>query len=165
MLEAIGSVDAFYRAASKLSGLEFIQELVGEDIAPDEDFFLEEKKGAGASEKHLKSFLYLTMTSQEALTKLYRYWENYTRQKHYKFPLGLAPLRDLFSRLRSIRYWDASDRLRNTGLVEDWVQRTEGHQENLPVEIDLWFRKNPELRVLAEHRVRELADSSCKCTT
>ncbi len=159
VLETIGSVDKFYRAALKVDGLEFVQELVGEEIDPDEDFFYREKEGDSVSEKMLNGFIYLTMVNQEALTKLHRYWENYTRQKNYKFPRGLAPLRDLFSCLHSIRYWDTSDRLHNTGLVEDWHRRAEGQQEELPVEIDLWFHNNSELRGLAEHRVSELIGS------
>ncbi|MCU7858021.1 MAG: hypothetical protein KZQ79_20410, partial [Candidatus Thiodiazotropha sp. (ex Lucinoma borealis)] len=156
VLETAGSVDKFYRAASKVEGLEFVQELVGEDIAPDEDFFYKKKDGEGASDKHLNSFIYLSMANQEALNKLYRYWERYTKQKNYKFPHGLTPLRDLFNCLRIIRYWDTSDRLHNTGLIENWRERVEVEQSDLPVEIDLWFRGNRDHRGVAEHRVREL---------
>lgn len=156
VLETVGSVDKFYRVASKVEGLEFVQELVGEDLAPDEDFFYKKKGEEGASDKHLNSFLYLTMSNQEALNKLYRYWERYTKQKNYKFPHGLAPLRDLFGCLRSIRYWDARDRLHNTGLIDNWRERVEVEQGDLPVEIDLWFRGNRDHRRVAEHRVSKL---------
>jgi hypothetical protein len=152
-------VDKFYRAARKLEGLEFIQELVGDEIPPDKDFYYKEKEGEGASDKPLKEFIYLTMTNQDSLNKLYRYWENYTKQKNYKFPLGLAPLRDLFACLHSIRFWNTRDRLLNTGLVEDWSLRAEEQQENLPVEIDLWFRSNLEFRYKSEERVKALINS------
>jgi hypothetical protein len=159
VLETVGSIDKFYKAAAKVDGLEFVQELIGEDLAPDEDFFFKQKDGEGVSGKILHGFVYLTMANQEALNKLYRYWQHYTERKNYKFPRGLAPLRDLFSCLHSVRYWDTRDRLHNTGLIEDWRERAEAQQGELPVEIDLWFRGSREHRGAAEHRVRTLIGS------
>jgi len=159
VLETTGSIDKFYRAARKIEGLEFIQEQIGDDILPDDDFYYEPKEGEYKSDKPLKGFIYLTMTNQDSLNKLYRYWLKFTRQKNYKFPRGLAPLKNLFSCLHNIRYWDTGDRLHNTGLIDDWSNRVEIQQEDLPVEIDLWFRSNSELRFQSEQRVKSLINA------
>ncbi len=158
VLETSGSVGKFYRAARKLEGLEFIQELVGDEIPPDDDFYYQ-KKGEVKSDKALKGFIYLTMTNEDSLNKLIKYWDNYSEDENYQFPTGLAPLKNLFACLYNIRYWDTSDRLKNTGLIGNWIQRIEDQQEDLPVEIDFWFRDNSELRHQSEERVKKLIDS------
>lgn len=152
VLETIGSVEKFYRAASKIPGLEFVQEILGEEIDPTDNFYLVDKHG-DKSDKKLKGYVYLTMANQEALNKLLTYWNGYTKQKYYKFPWGLAPLKYLFEHLQSIRYWDTEDRLRETGLIEDWRYRVSEGQDIVPVEIELWYRVNTNARNEAESRV------------
>ncbi|MBL1277919.1 MAG: S8 family peptidase [Ectothiorhodospiraceae bacterium] len=88
------------------------------------------------------------------------YWEKYTKKKNYKFPWGLGPLRELFKRLHSIRYWDTEDRLRKTGLLDDWRYRVKVGQEILPVEIELWCRNDISSRVSAESRVRRYVQNA-----
>ena len=155
VLETIGPVDKFYRAAAKIQGLEFVQEIVSDELGPDEDFYYLNDDGDRDDITKLKGYAYLTMANQEALNKLLGYWEKYTRRDDYKFPRGLGPLKGLFEHLHSIRYWDTEDRLRETGLIDDWRQRIEEGYEVLPVEIELWCHKDMESRISAESRVRQ----------
>ncbi|MDH5648553.1 MAG: S8 family peptidase [Gammaproteobacteria bacterium] len=155
VLETVGSVDGFYRVARKIPGLEFIQEAIFGDVDPDDDFYIVDKTGSKAADK-LKGYVYLTNANQEALNKLLTYWNSYVKQRSYKFPRGLAPLRNLFEHLKTIRYWDTEDRLRETGIIEDWSRRVKEGQDSAPVEIELWYRKYTELRTSKEERLATL---------
>ena len=159
VLETIGPIEKFYRAAVKIEGLEFIQEIIGDDIDPDESFHYLTDKGEIEDKKQLKGYTYLTMTNQKALNKLLGYWERYTKQKNYKFPWGLSRLKELFEHLYSIRYWDTEDRLRETGLLDDWRYRIAEGQDALPIEVELWFRKSSVSRTSTEMRVRRFIQS------
>jgi len=153
VLETIGPTANFYRAATKIQGFEFVQEILGEEFDPDDDFYIDYKDG---KEYKLTGYVYLAMANQEALGRLLTYWSSYTKQKNYKFPHGLAPLKFVFEHLRSIRYWDTEDRLRETGLLDDWKQRLAEGQDSVPVEIELWYRNNDTVRTLGEKRVVRL---------
>lgn len=157
VLETIGTVETFYKAAAKIDGLDFIQEIFSEELDPDDDFYFESDSG-DKEDDNLKGFAYLTMANQEALDRLLKYWNDYTTQKNYKFPRGLGPLKNLFEHLYSIRYWDTDDRLRHTGLIDDWKFRIEEGQGNVPVEIEFWYRDTPEFRASNEARVMRLVN-------
>ena len=154
VLETIGAVTDFYKAASKIQGLDFVQEILGDVVEPDDDFYIE--KDGERDVEPLKGYAYLTMSNQAALNKLLTYWSKYTTKKHYKFPRGLAPLKYLFQKLHTIRYWNTEDRLRETGLLEDWDARLAEGQDSVPVEIELWYRANDSARISGEERVTRL---------
>jgi len=152
VLETINTIADFYRAASKIEGLELIQEFYEDEISPENDFYYLDKSGEKKTEK-LTRYAYLTMTNQTALEKLIKYWQNYTKHKNYKFPRGLAPLKNLFKQLHNVRYWETEDRLRETGLVEDWRLRAQENPESVPMEIELWYHNDPSQRRDREERV------------
>lgn len=153
VLETIGPVDNFYRIASKIEGLGFIHDLIGDEIEPDEDFYYEDE-----NDKNLKGHVYLTMANQNALELLMRYWKNYEENRNYTYPLGLNSLKELFKHLYKIRYWDTNDRLRETKLIEDWEFRINENYQDVPVEIELWCRPNKEDGDRAENRIRRLVE-------
>jgi len=155
VLETVGSVDKFYRAAKKIPGIEFMQEILGDKILPDDDFYFQNKDGE-KEDTNLKGYLYLTLANHEALNKLLKYWDEYKKNKNCKFPRGLAPLKNVFDHLKSVRYWDTEDRLRESGLLDNWQERVAIGQEGVPVEIELWYRENDNAREKAEKRVRRL---------
>lgn len=84
------------------------------------------------------------------------YWNKFGKEKNYVFPSGLGPLKRLFEHLHSIRYWDTDDRLRNTGLTQDWEYRIAEGEGELPVEIELWYRHTVDLRKTAESRLKRI---------
>jgi hypothetical protein len=54
------------------------------------------------------------------------------------------------SLLRDIRPWSVRDRLEETGVLEDWRERLEWENaEQLPCEIELWFRSDRQQRQAA----------------
>lgn len=151
VLETIGSIEKFYRAAAKIDGFEFIQELLGDEVEPDDDFHLLDK--GKVQDKSLAGYAYLTIANQTALNRLLHYWDKYTKREKYKFPRGLGPLKNLFEHLKNIRYWDTEDRLRETGLLEDWGYRVSSGEDVLPVEVELWYRNSSSSRIAAERRI------------
>lgn len=137
VLETIGSIQNFMNAVKKVEGLEWLGEFEIDDIAP-EYGFADEKDDT----KQLTGQLFLVMTDQLALRELQRLFTRWRQHPDSKFPLGLAPLKHAFAHLRTIRPWDSEDRIRDTGLLEDWKDRIARGQEVVPFEVELWFRQD-----------------------
>ena len=76
-----------------------------------------------------------------------------------RFPRGLAKLKEVFVHLREIRQWSAEDRIRETGLFEDWNERLIANQATVPYEAELWYRGSPAQRELAESYVSSVVES------
>jgi hypothetical protein len=154
VLETIGSVDRFINAIKKIPGLEWLGEFEIDDIAPDYGF--EDIKDP---QKQLKGQLFLVMIDQRALLELQRLFSNWKQDPDAKFPRGLAPLKHSFAHLHTIRPWDAEDRIRETGVFEDWQFRAKHGQEAVPFEAELWFRGNSERRQQAESYLRNIIEA------
>lgn len=140
VLETIGPIDNFIKAAQKLN-LEWIGEFELEDIKPADGFADED-----VPEKLLKGRLFLVMSDQKALAELRRLFELWQGDQDAKFPHGLAPIKNAFVHLKAIRPWDAEDRIRDTGLYDDWQMRQNIGQTTVPFEAELWFRQSGERR-------------------
>ena len=81
------------------------------------------------------------------MQSLFRNWQqDHTGQVAH----GLAPLKHAFAHLHTIRPWDAEDRIRDTGILEDWQDRIKHGQEVVPFEVELWFRENADRQRQAE---------------
>lgn len=148
VLETAGTVDDFFKAASKIEGLEFLSEYDEDDIPPDDDFFVEKK---GTREEY-RGRVYLMFASQQAFRQLLSLWT--TWQRGEDFQRGLTKWRDVFALLRDIRPWSMRDRLEETGVLEDWRDRLTWERQNIPCEIELWFRAKEQQRVTASATVR-----------
>jgi Subtilase family len=154
VLETINAIDGFLSAVSRIEGLDFLGEIEEEDLPPDDDFYREDNP-----ERLLPGTLYLVMTNQQALTQLLSLWDRYRANPTQPFEYGLNRFRTLFGLLRDIRPWGPEDRLRETGLVEDWRERVAHAQEVLPAEVELWFRSQEEARTISEESVRSLINN------
>ena len=148
VLETIGTIDSFVRAVEKIPGLEWLAEYEVDDIAPAYGF--EDQKNP---DKELKGQLFLVMTEQQALSQLQNLFELWQRDRDAAFPSGLAPLKQAFLYLHTIRPWDVEDRIRETGILEDWRDRLEHDERDVPFEAELWFRRNAARRDLAESQL------------
>lgn len=155
VFETIGSVNNFYKAVSKIEGLDFVQEIFGGSLESDDDFYPLDDDGQ-REDKDQKSYVYLTMSNQTALHKILQFWNKYKQQENYVFPRGFTPLRHLFDHLKVIRYWDTNDRLYNTGIIEDWEDRVAGGQDIIPVEIEIWYNSDSNVRTSKESRISQL---------
>jgi hypothetical protein len=151
VLETIGPVQDFINAVKRIAGLEWLAEFEIDDIPPAHGF--EDLRGP---QKMLSGQLFLVMTDQRALHELQNLFINWKRDPDVEFSRGLAPLKNAFSHLHTIRPWDSQDRIRDTGLLEDWQARGEHEQQIVPFEAELWFRQNEQRRQQSEAYVRHL---------
>jgi hypothetical protein len=150
VLETVGRIDEFYKAVQRINGLEWMGEFDLDNITPDEDFYLEDNIEAG-----LPGRVYLVLHNQEGLAQLQSLWERFQRNpEHPQF--SRATFRDLFNQLIDIHPWGPEDRLRETGLLEDWQERVATGQEVMRVELELWAQKRSWVRAKVENWVGNL---------
>jgi len=147
VIETVGSVDRFQKAVAKIPGLEWLVEEPVEDMEPGEDFFKKDKEG-----EPLGGTLYLVMSDQRAVEQLLSLFERYRRDENAKLEKNLNPWREAFKHARTIRPWGPKDRIRDTGLIEDWRDRLEWGSDTVRAQVELWFRGH------AEHRRRQLRE-------
>ncbi|MEO6627478.1 MAG: S8 family peptidase [Aquihabitans sp.] len=158
MFDLAGSVDGFLRAVRDIEGLEFLADLVGDGFEPDDDFYLEDN--GARSGKRVPESLYMVMTNSRAIDELISLFDRWVADPGMDFPFGMAPLRDVFGGLRAIRRWSPEDRVRETGLLDQWEETLEvvGVSGVARVEVELWFRAGATDRANAEALVRELIE-------
>jgi hypothetical protein len=154
VLQTIGPIGHFVKAVKKIEGLEWLGEFELDDISPEYGFEDEEDP-----QKQLKGQLFLVMTDQRALQEIHRLFTNWQKDPKASFPRGLAPLKQAFVHLHTIRPWDAEDRIRETGVLEDWQFRIQHGQELVPFEAELWFRENPNRRQQAASYLRSVMEA------
>ena len=173
VLETIGSIDNFIRAVGKIRGLEWLGEYELDDICPEHGF--EEKMESDEElqdqlsftfedesqpeRKLLKGQLFVVMTDQRALRELCSLFRKWQKDSNAEFDEGLAPWKHVFRRLHTIRPWDAVDRIRETGVLEDWRERLQSDQEVVPFEVELWFRTAERRREQTESQLRNIIAS------
>lgn len=128
---------------------------VDEEITADEDFYRTDKRDATVSGR-----LFLVMANRAALDELLRLWAVYQANPAQKFEWGLGKWRELFRRLRTLRLWNAEDRLRDTGLLENWRSDIENGRQTVSFEAELWFRGNEEVRQRAALEVTQAVNEA-----
>ena len=135
VIETIGSVQNFVRAIENIPGLEWLGEYEIEGIDPAHGF-----EDVAKPDKQLNGQLFLVMTDEQALRQLQRLFKQWADDHNLAFPRRLAPLKRAFENLHVIRPWDANDRMRETGVLQDWQERLKHEAGEVPFEIELWFR-------------------------
>ena len=156
VLETVGTVDDFIRSVSRVQGMEWLAEVESEAIPPDDDFFAVPDDGDGQPEKAVPGRVFMVFTNQTALQQMISLWNDWLSET--KLPHRLGKWKTLFGQLHKVRHWDVQDRLRETGVLEDWQERIENGQEEVPCEVELWYRQDPEQRSRAEKRVSDLVE-------
>ena len=151
VVETVGPVENFIRAVQKVEGLEWLAEYELEDIPPGDGF-----ADAKDPQKKLRGQLFLVMSDERALAELQSLFERWRRNPKAKFPYGLAPLKHAFEYLREIRPWGVEDRLRDTGVLEDWEERAAFGQETVSFEAELWYRRSETRRRSSAEWLRQL---------
>lgn len=159
VFDVAGSVDDFARAIEQVQGLEFLAELAGEEVAPNEDFFLVNKHGRPRP-KPVPTMIYATFSNAQAANQLVTMFHTY--EANDALPHGFAPLRNAFRQLKDLRLWGPEDRVRETGLLEAWAETVAvvGAANVARVEIELWFRRDEAARSAAQGEVAQ-AVSAC----
>jgi hypothetical protein len=148
VIETAGTVEEFVKALRRVDGFEFLAEFDELEVPADDDFFaIKKEQRVGYTGR-----VYLVFTNQAAFAQLLRLWGVW--QSSAPFPRGLAKWREVFELLRDIRPWNASDRLEETGVLDDWSERVESGEEFVPCEIELWYRDSELTRNAASNSVR-----------
>ena len=156
VLEIVGTVDDFIRAVERVPEMEYLAEVEAEAIPPDDDYFSVVDDGAEQPTKAVPSRIFMVFTNQSALQQMISLWKDWLAET--KLPQGFGKWKPLFEQLHDVRRWDVQDRLLETGVLEDWQERTKYGQNPVPCEIELWYRQDPERRSEARNRVTDLVE-------
>ena len=154
VIKTIGSVENFINAVKQIEGLEWLGELERDNIEPDYGF-----EDENDPQKKLSGQLFLALTDQSAQDQIVSLFNLWDRDQDAKFPRGLAPLKHAFEHLHTIRYWNAEDRIRDTGILEDWEDRLQHGNQIVPFEVELWYRESSERRQQAESQLHSIIES------
>ncbi len=161
VLDVVGSLSKFHRAA-KAAGIEWLGEQDEGTVKPDDDFAAlevdDETDEVVPSDRDVPRHLYLTATNLRTLQKFKSLWERWL--KGATFERGQKNWPNLFGRLRSVRLWDASDRLRQSRILEFWKQSIAANADPGPFSVQLWYRQDGRKRESAEATVREFVQRS-----
>lgn len=156
VFDIAGSVDDFVRAVRRIEGMEWLVESDEFDSESDEDFGPIDPLGDKYSSR-----LYLILANQQALRQLLALWQEYQEIEEGtgdRWPRGRAAWGRVFGSLKDLRLWGAEDRLRDTGLIEEWQALRELGMDQFPLEIDLWFRDNVNRRMEVEETIGRIVE-------
>ncbi|MCS0305652.1 S8 family peptidase [Vibrio diabolicus] len=155
VLETYGNIENFYSALSRIEGFEWLGEHELRDLSPESEFF-----DSRNETRDLNGRAMLVLTDRQAIRELLSLWDRYQREPERAsdfFPRGWGNLKKVFEQLKDIRYWDTSDRLRDTGIIEYWEETIEYDGERpIQFEAELWFRGNQEKRTQAHSTIMSL---------
>ena len=158
VFDLAGAVETFLRAAAHIEGLEFLSDLQEDRVAADDDFFYESE--GEPTDDEVPQSLYMVMTNAQAVGELVSLFERWQQDQSVSFARGLGPLKQVFELLRSIRRWGPEDRVRETGLLEQWSEDVQvvGAQGVQRIEIELWHRQDEATRSAAQDEVTSIVE-------
>ena len=159
VFDLAGTVETFLRAAARIDGLEFLSDLQEDRVEADDDFFYE--TDGEPSDAPLPQSLYMVMTNAQAVAELVRLFEFWQQDPSRRFEWGLGPLKQVFGMMRSVRRWGPEDRVRETGLLDQWAEDVQivGARGASRVEIELWHRQDGPTRRAAQDEVTSIIES------
>ena len=155
VFEIIGTVNNFYTAVTNMDGLEWIFDSETEPFNPDDDFYQVDKDSGEKTDNSLDGKLYCVMSNQQAMTQLLSLWQKHKNGENNVFKRGLAGLRDVFTHIKNIRKWDASDRIAETHALDYWRESLEFKGDSpVPFEVELFYRNDAIKRNNAAETIR-----------
>lgn len=158
VFDLAGTVENFRNAVKRIEGLEFLTEYLDDDSQPDDDFYMESRQD-GPTDSTVRHSLYLVMSNARAITQLVSLFDRWQTDPDMSFDRGLGRFKSVFEQLRAVRRWSPADRIRDTGLLEEWREKLELIGESSSptlVEIELWYRRDAALRGVGEAKVRDI---------
>jgi hypothetical protein len=138
-------VDDFLRAVARIDGMEELLDWDEWEMPPDQNFY-----NKMDNNKTLDGRFYLIMSNQQGLNQLLSLRKRWEADRNVKFEYGLNKWREVFNYLDDIRRWGPEDRLKETGLLEEWQIRKKEGQDIVNIEIELWFKSNSDQRRKSE---------------
>ena len=156
VLEVAGSIDRFYEAIHRVTGLEYLGDEEMEFDA-DEDFAVPDtrkgREGQIRDDKPVGGRLYLAMPDTTALQQLIRLWDLYHAGQSP--PYGFGPWFDVFGRLHGLRAWGPSDRIPEETIAYLDHQLTERPDSPVRVEVELLSHQSRERQIRSDARFNE----------
>jgi hypothetical protein len=156
VLELAKPIANFVSAAARLN-IPVLGEWDGEDIdAAASGFHVFAKKDKLKKEQRTTSHVYLSsfnLTTVDEFRRLFARWK-----AGDPWPKdGTTAWRDLFNCILEIRPWGPRDRLRDSGLIEDWQDAIDAGETSVEFEADFWFRaQSAEARQASETQLAVL---------
>lgn len=150
VLKIAGDVARFANAVRRISGLEYLGEQLLGTVDPDENFY---EEGSEGEARPYSSYRYLIATNASAWKEVLSLWQRYKKKENP--PHGFAPLWQLFNHLEELREWSDHDRLTVAGAADVWKELSWLGEQLEPVEIELWYRRDANLRSAAVNALRE----------
>lgn len=153
----ISNIPKFIQAAAD-AGFEWLGE--EHDLSDVDDQDAEEDEGEDAADGEAKSdrsMLYVTMPTITGLRTIVSLWKRFARGESK--PVGPdGEWWALFGYLSDVRPWSAKDRVDPT--IDRYVERMIRDHPHRPIriELDLWFRSEPDLRANAREYVESLVE-------
>jgi hypothetical protein len=131
-----------FAAAAARAGFPVLGEWDDEDVnATDIGFVALSNKGEPKKDQNITCHIYLSsfnLTAINEFRRLYAQWRDGAA-----WPAdGTTPWRDLFNCVRDIRPWGLSDRIRESGLLDDWREQLSNGAAEVNFEVDFWYRPN-----------------------
>lgn len=151
VMEVIGTITGLARAVRRIEGMEWLFELMEDQIAPDEDFKVPDSPMAS-----LNGRIFLVGSNKEALDQLIALWQRYDRDHNAPFERNFASFKNLFKHLKTIRYWDVSDRL-EPDVIQYWEEEIESGKPLIRFEIEAWYFKSIAKNAATVAQIRDLA--------
>lgn len=151
-----GTVDNFLRAVKRIPDLEWLDEVEADDTEADHDFFVADEGGHRQDTKQISRRLFMVFSNHAAHNQMINLFRDF--EKGRALPLGLAPWKDLFMRLHTVRAWDSRDRLSEFDLEEEIDEGAGQESETRSCELELWFRSEANRRDEAQGRVETLVE-------
>ena len=157
VIEVAQSVDAFLDRVESIEGLEFLFEDADERL-PDDDFHLLRKpKGADeyrrTESSSLASTVYFVFTDAAAVRELLSMWARFKEDRSLRLP---RPWKNVFhSTGRGRASLGAPRSVGRNHWTQPSKPRSWSTFERISVEVELWYRGDPEARDDASRRVRD----------
>lgn len=153
--DPIGFDIAVRHLDAETEGVEWLFELVNDDVPNGDEFYRIKKKTGERDDTKSMSYKYFcVLTNQRALSEILSLWDNYKTNPEYTFPTGKTGLRNVFQTLKDIHIWGVSERLEETGILEAWTDDLK--DQNIPYvkcEIELFYRRSAANRTNAQQKV------------
>lgn len=162
VFDLANSVKDFRNAIDQIDGLEFLSELLGDQSDPDDDFHMTERE-AGRTDKAVPHVLYLMMSNAKAIDELLRLFALWQVNPSASFKHGLGKFKTAFEQLTAVRRWGPEDRIRETGLREQWQETLDFVGQSVStvrVEVELWYRRDAPERATAQTHVEQIVTAS-----
>ena len=161
VFEVIGSVENFYTAVKHSIGLEWLFDREADSFEPDDDFYRIDNKTDARLDDSLNGKVYCIMSNRQALIQLLSLWQRYNNGEENVFRRNFSGLRDIFTKIKTIRTWNAQDRIAETHVLDYWRESLEiDGDKPIPFEIELFYRDSITKRMIAmrtmTHEIREL---------